>query len=352
MDNARWAILPVCQLIWNTTPDGNKADAVYLILNDPYREVLNNAPTRPLDYDYLKQLAPAAQRFYEIVSYKIFAALKFKLPRAKLPYSDYCTFSAQQRYYDYDHVKKQMYKIHKPHLASGYIEKVSIKAVPDGDGKPDWIMSYIPGPKARAEFKTFNGKHSRKGDTLDPDLVVPLETSQASAPDNARNLVQYFHRRFHHDETATPTAKDLKFAAELVEQYGIEKSRFVVEYSQEAAASTKYKPDQLLGIRKYVDAAIQTFDTREKNRQEEKRKAREEELQIQYERYRDHEIQRIKSSLSPDELAKMESTIRVDLKAEGIKQFAHGLETSRRMDKKLAARASVLPYEEWRKQQA
>jgi hypothetical protein len=32
-------------------PNGKKADAVYLILNDPYWEVLNNAPTRPLDYD-------------------------------------------------------------------------------------------------------------------------------------------------------------------------------------------------------------------------------------------------------------------------------------------------------------
>ena len=39
-------------------PDGTKADGVYLILNDPYREVLNNAPTRPLDYDYLKTAYP------------------------------------------------------------------------------------------------------------------------------------------------------------------------------------------------------------------------------------------------------------------------------------------------------
>jgi hypothetical protein len=41
-------------------PDGTKADAVYLVLNEPYWEVLNSAPTRPLDYDYLKALAPAA----------------------------------------------------------------------------------------------------------------------------------------------------------------------------------------------------------------------------------------------------------------------------------------------------
>jgi hypothetical protein len=30
-------------------PDGTKADAVYLVLDPQYQEVLNNAPTRPLD---------------------------------------------------------------------------------------------------------------------------------------------------------------------------------------------------------------------------------------------------------------------------------------------------------------
>src|SRR4051812_49600446 len=43
-------------------PDGRKADAVYIVLNDIYMQVLNGAMTRPLDYDYLKSLPPAPQR--------------------------------------------------------------------------------------------------------------------------------------------------------------------------------------------------------------------------------------------------------------------------------------------------
>ena len=35
-----------------------RADAVYLVLSEPYREVLNHAPVRPLDYAYLKALTP------------------------------------------------------------------------------------------------------------------------------------------------------------------------------------------------------------------------------------------------------------------------------------------------------
>ena len=142
-------------------PGGEKADAIYIILNEPYREVLNNAPVRPLNYDYLKELSPAPQRFYEIVSYKIFAALKHDQPFAKLSYCEYCMFSAQQRYFDYDRFKKQMYKIHRPHLKSGYIASVHYEQAVDGDGKRDWIMCYAPGPKACAEYKHFTGKKAK-----------------------------------------------------------------------------------------------------------------------------------------------------------------------------------------------
>ena len=49
-------------------PDGTIADAVYLVLNETYLDILNHAPVRPLDYAYLKALTPMAQRFYELLS--------------------------------------------------------------------------------------------------------------------------------------------------------------------------------------------------------------------------------------------------------------------------------------------
>lgn len=144
-------------------PDGSKADAVYIKLNGTYRDVLNNAPVRPLNYDYLRLLAPAAQRFYEVVSRSIFIALKFQRAEAKLHYSEYCTYSAQQRYFDYDHFKKQMYKIHRSHTASGYLKSVRYQEMRDAEGKIDWLMLYTPGPKAKVEFQTF----TRSGRTIE-----------------------------------------------------------------------------------------------------------------------------------------------------------------------------------------
>jgi hypothetical protein len=137
-------------------PDGRKADAVYIVLHKDYRDILDSAPRRPLDRQYMKELPPAPQRWYEIASYKVFAALKYHRTAARLLYSEYCLSSATHRYYDYNHFKKQMYKVHKPHVDSGYITRARYEATTDAVGQADWIMYYIIGPKARREYETYN----------------------------------------------------------------------------------------------------------------------------------------------------------------------------------------------------
>jgi hypothetical protein len=136
-------------------PDGKRADAVYIILHDLYRELLDGVQKRPLDYEYLKELPPGPQRFYELLSFQIYAALKHGRPRARLLYSEYCTYAPQVRYFDYDHVKKQMYKVHTPHRKSDYISAVELRETKDREGQPDWEMLYTPGSRAKAEFRAF-----------------------------------------------------------------------------------------------------------------------------------------------------------------------------------------------------
>ena len=138
-----------------TLPSGLTADAVYIVLNDIYQEILSTAIFRPLDYAYMKALPPGAQRFYEIASYQIFAAVHHNNPRAKLLYSEYCLLSTATRYFTYDQVKKQMYKVLKPHMASGYLAKVSYEAITNERGEADWWMYLTPGPNAGREYATF-----------------------------------------------------------------------------------------------------------------------------------------------------------------------------------------------------
>src|SRR4051812_27898583 len=73
-------------------PDGRRADAVYLVLSDVFMQVINGAQTRPLDYDYLKDLPPASQRLYELLSFQIYAALKYNRKDARLSYAEFCTY--------------------------------------------------------------------------------------------------------------------------------------------------------------------------------------------------------------------------------------------------------------------
>ncbi|MBV8236230.1 MAG: hypothetical protein JO075_11075 [Acidimicrobiia bacterium] len=151
-------------------PDGRKADAVYLVLGETYRRILDTALTRPLDYAYLQDLAPLAQRWYEIVSYRMYAALKHHRPRARLGYAEFCVYAPQMRYPGFGPMRKQMAKLHAPHLRSGYIAGVEFEATTNPDGRPDWALIYTPGPKAQAEFQAF----TRKGGPVPRDVELAL----------------------------------------------------------------------------------------------------------------------------------------------------------------------------------
>jgi hypothetical protein len=247
-------------------PTGQKADAVYLVLNPPYRQVLNSAPVRPLDYTYIKMLPPTAQRFYELLSYRMFTAIKYGHPHARLLYSEYSMLSAQERYYDYDHFKKQMWKIHRPHRLSGYIADVTYEATLDQEGKADWLMHYTPGRKAKAEYNTFNRRDS-SADAAELPSPQDASTDQNAAPAPAEQLVAIFQQLFHNASKPYASQKELDQAYTLITLHGFDRAKYIVEYSHSAAAETKYTPRTFGGILQYVAAALATFDEEQKRRE-------------------------------------------------------------------------------------
>lgn len=159
-------------------PDGRKANAVYIILHDLYRALLDRAPMRPLDYEYLKALTPGAQRFYELVSYQIYAAIRHNRPDARYRYSDYCTFAPQTRYLDWEHVRKQMYKLHRPHLDSGYLAQVDVEETTTSEGEPDWWFWYKPGPKAIDEYNAFAARRVPRRTVRDSRRIAARPTPE------------------------------------------------------------------------------------------------------------------------------------------------------------------------------
>jgi hypothetical protein len=153
-----------------------------MILGDIYMQVINGATTRPLDYDYLKQLPPASQRFYELLSYPMYGALKHGRPRARLTYSECCTYAPQTRYFDWERVRKQMAKVHAPHKQSGYILEVEFEQTSDKEDRPDWLMTYTPGPKAKAEYQAFTKRGGPVVLEIKPPPANPVPMSEPPAP--------------------------------------------------------------------------------------------------------------------------------------------------------------------------
>jgi hypothetical protein len=249
-----------------TLPTGEKADEIYVIFNDPYLEVLNSAPIRPLNYDYLKELAPTSQRFYEIISYRIYAAIKYRYPQAKLLYSEYCTYSAQRRHDDFERVRVQMYRVHKPHLESSYINKVEFEHCTDEEGKPDWVIYYTPGPKAKAEFQTFNSRQlagaAAEMESLPPAGVesgeIISEKAQQPTSEQERTteieLVKYFHLQARGKKDLIPdsSSKEISQAAGLLVKHDLETAKFIVDFAVKEARKTNFQMRTFGAILQYV----------------------------------------------------------------------------------------------------
>ena len=258
-------------------PDGRKADAVYLIINDIYAEVLNNAVRRPFDYDYLRDLPPGPQRFYEIVSYEMFPAIAYS-QRAKLPYSEFCMYSTMTRYETFEQVKKQMYKIHLPHVKAGYLAKIEYEATVDEEGRPDWNMFYVPGETAKRQQLAFDfrttsvrpkrvrasAKATKPKPTEVPTAQLPLLPVAPATP-RAGELVKRFYR-LRYGQEQPPTERETGEA----DTYLASGEAWAVHLIEFAARQGKDKngfPNDFGGVKKLVSQARDTFETKRKERE-------------------------------------------------------------------------------------
>ena len=252
-------------------PNGQKADAVYLIFHEIYLRVLNTATRRPLDYDYLRELTPGAQRFYEILSYEMLPAIKYN-QRAKLPYSEFCMFSTMTRYETFDQVKKQMWKIHQPHIQSGYITKVEYEETVDEDGHPDWNMFYTPGEKAKKQQLVFSFQApnlSQEQITETPLLPIPKALLPPSPPtsvnSHAHKLVHYFHK-LRHGQDQEPTQHEIEEAKGYLAE-GKDWANSLIEFAARQGKETGKFPNDFGGIKKLVSQARESFENTCKERE-------------------------------------------------------------------------------------
>lgn len=299
-----------------TLPDGHTADAVYIYLNRPYRDLLNQIEMRPLDYDYLMLLAPGPQRFYELLSFQVYGALAGDRPRARMLYSDYCKYAPQMRCPDFRHMKKQMYKIHLPHRKSGYISDVEYEEIKTESGLVDWEMLYTPGPKARAEFLAFTNRQIRQAAAELPAAEQPVLDLLAGLPPETPLLTELTHRGVS-QKKARELLANLKPGQEVMDQ---------VEYVDWLVAKDRHgKFDNppgmyVLYIRDNIQPPENFVSSRKQRLQEAAHqtqnsdRARRAQLEIAYEEFQHEAVNRYIADLAPENLQKMVTAAKQQLR--------------------------------------
>ena len=251
----------------DSLPDGEEADGVYVVMNDIYQGFLNHVPRRPLDFAYLRQLTPSACRFYEVVSFRIYSALKYGWPRVSLAYSEYCEVTGQRRLLTGTEVSKQMYKLHKPHLDSGYLTKAVFEKTTDATGQPDWNIWYAPGPRAKDEYVRFSAKReaaseTRTGSTTPVPALLPAVMPAVMddkkhllplSPTAAETLIAHFQQLRFGKAVRSIAAKEIALAEGLLQRYEAEPARQLVAEALRAALNAGVKPIWMTELKGYLE---------------------------------------------------------------------------------------------------
>ena len=325
-------------------PNGGTAEVVYIILNEPYLRLINSVEKRPLDFEYMKQLTPGQLRWYELASFKMYAAFKYRHAHAKLLYSEYCFSAPQKRHDHYDAVKKQMYKIHRPHIQSGYISKVQYKTTTGKDGKPDWIMYYYPGEKASAEYEQFTKK---KIFHLIPEQLELATAEGNITTDEPRQLIAYFHHRFHGLRDVAPTAKAHAQAQKLIAEYGLKRAQFIIDYVDQHKSDIRTKPQHFGFILSYIPQAMAEYEKHQMSQEKYRARQKQEILDAEYQCYREQQVADIRANISADELNKLRSDIQNLFDQSNPTQFGRERMIEIEIDKALEQRYGVLSFESW-----
>ena len=156
-------------------PDGRRADAVYLVLNDRLHAGLERGPDEAPRLRLPEGPAPASQRLYELLSFQMFGAIK-QQPQGR---------QAQLLRVLHLCPAHPMPQVGPGPAADGEDSPAppeirlhperQVRATTDRDGKPDWVMVYVPGSKARAEFAGFTKRGGPRVSKSSPPPRPPTE---------------------------------------------------------------------------------------------------------------------------------------------------------------------------------
>lgn len=180
-------------------------------------------------------------------------------------------------------------------------------------------------------------------------------TTDTNTIQQPQEIVLYFYQKLYDTDEVDEygfSEKETAYAAGLLQKHTVQEIKSFIEYGLIEAKKTNFDIKTFGGIKKYYLPYTKelTSFAREKDRvSNAKKKHEEERLLTAYEAYRRNEITKIRERLSANELIGMEDSVRAELEVTHPGSKVLSAWVRQRIDRMLAAKYDVLPFEEWRK---
>jgi len=225
-----------------------------------------------------------AKRLYRFVDKKLYKHQSFEIDLFRL------AFEKLEMTGNYQYPSKVIEKLQPAikELETRGIAKINIEKSKTESG---YKVCFIPIGKSQILVKQIEEKESE-------NLAAPTETQ-------AQTLVSYFHTQIDPQSQRKATNKELQQAQDLLDQYGEEKSKQIINYSIKQAKETNFKMQYLGAALNYIPQAIDYIkkdEERQKQSQaQEQIEKKNEEQEKRYKEYLCQEIEKHKDSLSHDQ---------------------------------------------------
>lgn len=192
------------------TNEKGKAEKVYIILSDFYRQSLNSYYTKQIDFEYLMSLeGVVSKRLYELFNFAFATRMENK-DFVKYPYLELCSRVpiAAQKYISA--AKRNLSRHLDGLITAKYLAKY--EWVNNSNQSEDWSIMLYPGSVA----KTEEGNKEQ--------LLLPLNIQI----DTGQELVKFFLRSF--ALRREPLEKEINQAQELIQRLGQKKAEQTLNY--------------------------------------------------------------------------------------------------------------------------
>ena len=252
--------------------DFDLEDVIYIAL-DPLEIKMQEGEAnnqKLIDNEYMFSSNAAGRRWYELLANKVYGVVKNKGQYFDVNYNWYIKRHHNlKRYEERFRVVRQMNRVVKDHIDIDYISKVEYQKFTNEIGEIDFRMRYYIGEEAKNSVKRIKGYLLTNTRKKPENQITRKPANQITGIQTLEEkLIAYFVEVFF--EGRTPPIKQGSKAKDqarlLIQKYGEERARFIIEFAGKEAEKTNFKKDvQHFGaLMQYENGAIARFEEHKK----------------------------------------------------------------------------------------